>query len=167
VRAVLRKFSIGAGRGHGLGLPLLLLLVVLVPSICLLWFMTQAMRNERLAVRQKLVDAYRANLALAQERLDGYWKQMADELEIESEKVPAPALFANRVRTGKVDALICFDSRGKQIYPAVAAIPKQEALNAPWLEAQGVDAAGRCCSSISTISSSSTTPAVMRPATSC
>jgi len=28
---------------------------VLVPSVCLLWFMNQAVQNERVAVRQKLL----------------------------------------------------------------------------------------------------------------
>ena len=37
----------------------LLLLTVLVPAVCVLWFMGAAMRNERLAARQKLADAYR------------------------------------------------------------------------------------------------------------
>ena len=35
---------------------LLLLVVVLVPTVGVRWFMSQAMRNERLAVRQKLSD---------------------------------------------------------------------------------------------------------------
>ena len=63
--------TLGAGRPSGLWLMLLLLLAVLVPSVCLLWFMNQAVRNERLAVRQKLADAYRANLSLMQNQAGG------------------------------------------------------------------------------------------------
>ena len=37
---------------------LLLAVAVILPTVCLLWFMTQAVRNERLAVRQKLIDVY-------------------------------------------------------------------------------------------------------------
>lgn len=37
---------------------LLLAAAVILPTVCLLWFMTTAVRNERLAVRQKLVDMY-------------------------------------------------------------------------------------------------------------
>ena len=37
---------------------LLLAIAVILPTVCLLWFMTQAVRNERLAVRQKLIDIY-------------------------------------------------------------------------------------------------------------
>jgi len=44
----------------------LLLLVVLVAIGCVLWFMREAMRNERMAVREKLAEAYRGHLALVQ-----------------------------------------------------------------------------------------------------
>ncbi|MFA5424108.1 MAG: HAMP domain-containing sensor histidine kinase [Phycisphaerae bacterium] len=37
---------------------LLLAIAVILPTVCLLWFMTQAVRNERLAVQQKLIDVY-------------------------------------------------------------------------------------------------------------
>ena len=37
---------------------LLLTIAVILPTVCLLWFMTQAVKNERLAVRQKLIDSY-------------------------------------------------------------------------------------------------------------
>ena len=37
---------------------LLLVVAVVLPTVCLLWFMTQAVKNERLAVRQKLIDSY-------------------------------------------------------------------------------------------------------------
>ena len=37
---------------------LLLAAAVILPTVCLLWFMNQAVKNERLAVRQKLIDMY-------------------------------------------------------------------------------------------------------------
>ncbi|MHC4737505.1 MAG: hypothetical protein ACYS9Y_01235 [Planctomycetota bacterium] len=37
---------------------LLLGVAVVLPTVCLLWFMTQAVKNERLAVRQRLMDVY-------------------------------------------------------------------------------------------------------------
>ena len=37
---------------------LLLAIAVILPTVCLLWFMTQAVKNERLAIRQKLIDIY-------------------------------------------------------------------------------------------------------------
>ena len=37
---------------------MLLAIAVILPTVCLLWFMTQAVKNERLAIRQKLIDVY-------------------------------------------------------------------------------------------------------------
>src|SRR5216117_1450216 len=59
----------------------LLLFAVLVPAICLLWFMGAAMRNERLAARKKLADVYRVQLAASQTRLQEHWKKMVAELK--------------------------------------------------------------------------------------
>jgi len=43
----------------------------------LLWFMLQAVRNERLAVRQKLIDVNRSRLELCRDKLDELWRQEA------------------------------------------------------------------------------------------
>ena len=68
VQAIMAKLAVGGGRPNGSWLMLLLLLAVLVPSVCLLWFMNQAVRNERLAVRQKLAEAYVAGGHQSQRR---------------------------------------------------------------------------------------------------
>ncbi len=43
---------------------LLLAIAVILPTVCLLWFMTQAVKNERLAFRQKLIDIDRCRSKL-------------------------------------------------------------------------------------------------------
>ena len=73
MKALSGKLTSGTGRPSGSWLMLLLLLAALVPSVCLLWFMNQAVHNERLAVRQKLADAYRGNLSLVQKQLATFW----------------------------------------------------------------------------------------------
>ena len=42
---------------------LLLAIAVILPTVCLLWFMTQAVKNERLAVRQKIIDICNDDIA--------------------------------------------------------------------------------------------------------
>ena len=59
---------------------LLLLVVVLAPTICLLWFMSWAIENERLAMRQTLEQSYRRDLAALQTQLEGYWQRRASAL---------------------------------------------------------------------------------------
>jgi signal transduction histidine kinase len=131
-----RRQDLGAGRPSGSGLMLMLLLAMLVPSGCLLWFMNQAVRNERLAVRQRLADAYRVNLSLVQNQLEAYWRQTAGALDAEADHLSPPGLFAKQVRAGLADAVICLDSASNVAYPGPASVPRPEALDASWAEAQ-------------------------------
>jgi nitrogen-specific signal transduction histidine kinase len=98
-----------------------LLLAVLVPAACLLWFMGAAMRNERLAARERLTEAYAVQLAMSQTRLDEYWQQQAIELEKIAQTNTPPAAFAKCVRAGVAESVVLFDERGKVIYPDRAA----------------------------------------------
>src|SRR5437868_3871308 len=102
---------------RGYGLVLLFLLAVLVPSVCLLWFMNQVVHNERVAVRQKLMEAYRGQLGLIEERLETYLRQSADDLENQLEKTGGQALFLALVTNNQADAVICFDQSGALVYP--------------------------------------------------
>ena len=137
VKTISSKLTIGAKRPSGSWLMLFLLLAALVPSVCLLWFMNQAVHNERLAVRQKLADAYRANLALVQNQLDTYWRQTAGALDTEAEHLAPPALFARQVRAGLADAVVCLDSTGNVAYPGPALAPRLETPDIAWVLAEG------------------------------
>ena len=65
----------GFAQNRGLfGVLLLLLVVVVVPTACVLWFMTVAMRNERLAVRQTLTAAYQSQLLGLNQQLRSLWE---------------------------------------------------------------------------------------------
>ena len=72
----------GTGHDSALWPVLLLLLVVLVPSAGVVWMMRAAMENERLAVRQKLGDAYRVQLESARRRIDQQWRETLERLGI-------------------------------------------------------------------------------------
>lgn len=123
MRAILRQLSVSAGRPASGWLTLLLLLAVLVPSACLVWFMSQAARNERMALRQQLMETCRDNLALARTRLDAYWSNVECSFETSTLTLPAPALFANAVLADLADAVIIFDSSGKLTYPTTGFAP--------------------------------------------
>jgi signal transduction histidine kinase len=136
VKTISSKLTIGTGRPSGSWLMLLLVLAAIVPSVCLLWFMNQAVHNERLAVRQKLADAYRANLSLVQQQLEAVWRQTASALDAEAGQLSAPALFAKQVRAGLADAVICFDSAGRVVYPGPALAPRLDAPSTAWAQAE-------------------------------
>lgn len=139
MREIGKKLTLGASRPSGLWLMLLLLLAALVPSVCLLWFMNQAARNERLAIRQKLADAYRGNLSLAQSQLELDWGKTARALESGPGSLSASAHFAKLVREGLADAAICFDANGHVAYPGAVSVPEPEAPGAAWTEAERLE----------------------------
>ncbi len=141
MKAISNRLSIGTGRPSGSWLMLLLLLAVLVPSVCLLWFMNQAVHNERLAVRQKLAEAYRVNLSLVQNRLDAWCHQTAATLDAEAGRLSPSALFANVILIGLADAAICYDATGAVRYPASAPAPVPELVSDAWAAAERLEIA--------------------------
>ena len=109
-----------------------LLLVVLVAIGCVLWFMREAMRNERMAVREKLAEAYRGHLTLVQSRAAERWNRQLGRLDSTE---PDAAHFARCVREGLADSVICFDGPGRAAYPRLApAAERSIAANAELLE---------------------------------
>src|SRR5580704_2970204 len=95
----------------------LLLVVVLVAIGCVLWFMREAMSNERLAVREKLAEAYRGQLALVQAQLIERWDQQLGRL---GGTEGDAARFARCVREGLADSVVCFDEQGRVTYPRLS-----------------------------------------------
>ena len=75
------KAKIDAGYSQLRWVILLLAIAVILPTVCLLWFMTQAVKNERLAVRQKLVDMYTKRVEnLFLEYSEDAWNSIEDKL---------------------------------------------------------------------------------------
>jgi signal transduction histidine kinase len=118
----LRKLFKGISRTakeHDIWPIALVLAAVLTPAVCLLWFMDAAMRNERLAARERLADAYRSQLGLSQERLEQYWADVAANLEKLAQISPPSLAFAKCVQSDAVDSVVLFDEQGRVIYPNV------------------------------------------------
>jgi len=96
---------------------LLLAAAVILPTVCLLWFMTAAVRNERIAVRQKLVDSYTGKASAmasviaqtAKNRQSGLPAQ-AESLEKQPCIQEVPSAF-----TG----IIVLDEKGDVTYPVL------------------------------------------------
>jgi signal transduction histidine kinase len=107
----------------------LLLFAVLAPAVCLLWFMGSAMRNERLAARQKLADVYRAQLSASHARLQRHWTETMAKLEKLAAATPASTAFANCARSGIVDSAVIFDEQERISYPDSPSAPLTPALS--------------------------------------
>jgi len=92
----------------------LLLLVVLVAVGCVLWFMGEAMRNERMAVREKLAEAYRGHLSLVQKQVVERWERWRGQLD---RRESPSACFARCISEALADAVIVYDEHGRVGYP--------------------------------------------------
>jgi len=93
----------------------LLLVVVLVAIGCVLWFMREAMGNERLAVREKLAEAYRGQLILLQKQVTERWTWQSGTFAGDG---PLASEFADCVHRGVADSAIVYDRRGMS-YPTI------------------------------------------------
>jgi signal transduction histidine kinase len=99
---------------------LLVSVAVLSPTACVLWFMNQAVQSERLAVRQRLAEAYRGRLGDAQQELLKYWKAKAAQLTPVKQAATPGELFARLVTTGVADSVVIYVENNRPVYPAIA-----------------------------------------------
>ena len=92
----------------------LLILVLFVGVGCVLWFMREAMANERAAVRQRLADAYRGHLQLIQSRMETLFLSRISPLDTVP---PTPEEFARHAQRGDLASIVFLDPAGGAIYP--------------------------------------------------
>jgi len=113
----------------------LLVTVVVLPTVCLLWFLVEAVRNERIAVRQKLVDVYSKRLREATGSLDQMWESKASFIETKAAQLEEAEFFELFVReTGKgrfAEGVLVYSGFGRSVlYPVIAA-EQQERASSP------------------------------------
>ncbi len=126
---------------------LLLAVAVILPTLCLLWFMSRAVKNERLAVRQKLSDIYRQRLGTLSNRIDELWSARIEILEQQAAMERRPVEMFERLvgresteSSSKIcDAIIIFDSNGKLLYPVTGGGEPPAGFSDELNEAWGVE----------------------------
>jgi len=107
---------------------LLLAVAVVLPTVCLLWFISQAVKNERLAVRQKLISTYEQQLDELAREYDGTWSSRVNLLDREVEPARNPvevfSLAVARDRDANKayisDSVLIYDESGNVLYPIAA-----------------------------------------------
>ena len=120
---------------------LLLLAVVLVPTVCVVWFMNEVTQNEHLAVREKLTNLYRSHLPLVQEHLRSKFLESLEAVDNLPVDAVGAALFHDTVSAGLAESLICYDAGGNQTYPqtGLASSEKDDSKDAAWEEASRLE----------------------------
>ena len=111
---------------------LLLLLTVLIPSVGVVWMMREAVRNERVATNQRLLEAYRLQLDQAADTLADRWDTQQSKLSgLITEGQPAFS-FVKIVTNFSVDSVVLCDTWGEVVYPETdSAAERIESNNDP------------------------------------
>ena len=136
----------GTRRASARTVLLLLLAVTLIPTACILYFLGVAVRSERLAVRQRLTDAYHAQLEAAQREIDAWCRGKLDVLATTAKTDESPAeLFAALVEPGTFDSAIVYGAAGDIAYPIETrpVLQSDQPAMSPWTEAQSLERDGR------------------------
>ncbi len=111
------------GRNQLQWVVLLLAAAVVLPTVCLLWFMSQAVKNERLVVRQKMMDVYEGQMELLNRQMDDRWADRTRYLDTIARSNLTPArTFATVIETsgGLVcSGIVICDANGGLLYPIV------------------------------------------------
>jgi len=119
-----------AGRNQLQWVVLLLAVAVVLPTVCLLWFMSQVVKNERLVVRQKLAALYQDKLAEASQKTAEAWAKnvrFLDGLLVGAEPAVARKVgpnpydvFTKMVIEHNFAGLLICGADGNRIYPRSA-----------------------------------------------
>ncbi len=104
------------GYGQFRWVVLLLLVVVILPTVCLLWFMNEAIDNERLVIRQKQMTFYRSELDEAVQNVDRDWSARCALLTREETTHPYEQ-FVAAMRETSCETLLIYSPAGNRLYP--------------------------------------------------
>ena len=95
----------------------MLMLVIIIPTVCLLWFVSEAVRNEQMAVRQRLTEVYQTQLESLPSKLQDYWEQKINRLSAVDPGMSPGERFNVMIKSGLSDSVILFDNKGELLYP--------------------------------------------------
>ncbi len=115
---MMSKRQIDSGMGQLKWVVLLLGVAVILPCVCLLWFMSEVVGNERLASRQKVLSIKQQQLTKLTQDSDRDWSQNISLLsKSKTSAHPYESFLLFTVESG-YDGLIVFDNSGKRVYPS-------------------------------------------------
>ena len=117
---------------------LVLALGVFVPTACVIWFMSEAMSNERLVANQKVAALYQQRFEQVREQLRGHWVQKFEALESLDPVQDEAILFADVVRQRLASSVLIRNQRGEIRYPSHT-VESQQQMPSAWSRAQTLE----------------------------
>ena len=110
------KPKVDKGYGQFRWVVLLLVVAVILPTVCLLWFMNEAIDNERLVIRQKLITFYKNQLDETMRKVDQDWAGHCRALGQDDPAHPYQEFVAATGQNG-CDGLLIYAPWGERLYP--------------------------------------------------
>lgn len=114
-----KRLKLNADSGQYRWAVSLLAVAVVLPTVCLLWFMNEAIDNERFVIRQKLVLFQTDQLEKARRKADDEWARRCRRLEDDDAVHPYHRLLAV-VEQGGCDAMLMYNQSGRRLYPMLS-----------------------------------------------
>jgi signal transduction histidine kinase len=113
---------------------LLLVAVVIVPTVGLLWFMVQAVKNVELAARQERINFYEGQLRKVTKETSEGWAEQLELIDgLASGKEPFE-IFGELIGLG-YDGVVIYSGLGERIYPVLSCDIKKAPMNEELREA--------------------------------
>jgi len=113
------KQKINTGYGQFRWVVLLLLVAVILPTVCLLWFMNEAIDNEHLVIRQKLITFYQGQLDETMRSVDKDWARRCRRFG-QDEAVHPYQEFVVAAGQNSCDGLLIYENSGARLYPLLS-----------------------------------------------
>ncbi|MBN2271609.1 MAG: HAMP domain-containing histidine kinase [Sedimentisphaerales bacterium] len=114
-----RRRPINTGSGQLWWVILLLAIAVILPTVCLLWFMTQAVDNVRMAARQILINEYSERVSGLADAVNKVWVKRAEAVEAQAD-ANAIGQFASFILDEPVaEGALVYDESGNLAYPII------------------------------------------------
>jgi signal transduction histidine kinase len=102
----------------------LLALLTVLPAVCVLWFMNDALTRESESSHQRVLEAYRGQLRLVRSRLDPIWGAQAASLNAGAGS--PEQRFERLITSESVDGAILLNAQGAIEYPNPDAVNSSE-----------------------------------------
>lgn len=113
------RVKTNTGYGQFRWVVLLLVTVVILPTVCLLWFMNEVVRNERFVIRQKLIDYHKKRLEATVRDLDENAMRLREPFE-QGDPTHIYETFVSATGQGGYDTVVIYDESGQRLYPKLS-----------------------------------------------
>ncbi len=108
---------------------ILLAVAVVLPTVCLLWFMSRVVANERLVIQQKLATVYGRQLEEAGEQVKRRINDRFDAFSNENWALNPYGLLSRLVKGEHFQGVVLWDAEGRMVYPSAVPPPDSEDLS--------------------------------------